>query len=161
MTRAARLREVETCYGTISIGGVAMDGLAWAIQDYSDLYGTPDQRGADVLIPGDEGLDPKLRRVTASRYSFPLMVVGRNDRFGALYGDPYAGLQANIAYLNANVLLPTGTGDGTRSLVWTTPSGATKTTDVHVLPFKPRTRPGAVIMGSLELSVPHPEDLTL
>jgi hypothetical protein len=61
-----------------------------------------------------------------------MLILGSADRLGAAVADCYEGLQANIDYLRANVVAPTGTTDGTRSVVLTMPDGTTRTEPAHV-----------------------------
>lgn len=148
--------QCTSCYGTLTISTVLLSGSAWCLPDLSSLWATPDVRGDDRLIPGVTGVKAYPRRLTASRYSLPMIVAGKYTRTGALNSNWQAGLEANLAYLMANVLLPTGTGDGTRTCVWTLPSGATVTAAVHVYGFvSPQLFPGSLLRGTLELSAPH------
>lgn len=157
MTRVADyLLASSNCYGSITIDGVAMNCPAWTLPDLSALWGTEDVRGADRLIPGTAGVKPYQRRATVTHYSLPFLVTGQVTVSGGVNADPYQGLQTNMAYLQSNVLQPTGTGDGTRTLVWTLPSGATVTSHVHVLGLaNPQLQPLALLRATLEISSPH------
>lgn len=149
---AAPAIDYDTCHGTLTIDGVEMvENPAWSMLDLSALLWSPEQRGTDLPLPRGTIL-PRPRRLDTTVLPFPFVVVGSVDLDGDAYADPYVGLQTNLAYLMSNVLEPTLVGDGTRTAVWTTPSGATVTAEVHVRPWRPRARPGAVLVGVLELS---------
>lgn len=151
------LYELVQCddrYGWIELDGVSMSTPAWCTHDLSALWGTPDLRGDDRLLPGVVGVIAYRRRATVTRLSLPFLVVGQYDRDGVEYPDPFIGLQTNLAYLMANVLLPTNTGDGTREMVWYLPDGGDVTVDVHVLGYRPGLTLEGVARGTLELSVP-------
>lgn len=143
--------------GSITIGGVSMHGPAWNVPSLFDLLATPDQRGADRLLPHAVGVIPYRRRATVTRRSLPFLVNGYWNRIGEQNDDPAAGLADNVAYLNEFVLLPTNVGDGTRPLVWTAANGTAVTVDVHVLPIPtPEGLAGsASFRTTLELSVPN------
>ncbi len=143
-----------SCLGTLSIAGVAMQCPAWYVE-LSPLWRTPEVRGADRILPGVSGVRPYRRRVTVSRYSLPMVITGQYDRFGAVTADAEDGLAANLAYLMGAVLLPTNTGDGTRSAVFVPPGRSAVTADVHVLGISdPGFTVGALLRTTLELSVP-------
>lgn len=155
MTVPAYTLDTTSCDGTLAIDGHALSTPAWHTPDLSDLYGTPTLRGTDRVLPGVTGVRAYRRRATVTLRSLPFLVTGQVDRFGTPYPDPDAGLQTNIAYLNANVLLPTNVGDGTRSFVWTLVDASTVAVSVHVLGLGPRRRlPGALLKTTLELSFP-------
>lgn len=155
MTVPAYTLDYTSCDGTLAIDGHELSTPAWHTPDLSDLYGTPAVRGSDRVLPGVVGVRAYRRRATVTLRSLPFLVTGQVDRFGTPYADPDDGLQTNLAYLLANVLLPTNTGDGTRSLVWTLVDASTITADVHVLGLGSRRRlPGALLKTTIELSDP-------
>lgn len=154
----ATIDQFDPCYGSITIDGVDMHRLGWTIPTLEELWGTPDQRGSDRLIPHVVGVKPYKRRNSVTRFSLPLHIVGshdENDAPASSLAQAYVFFESNMTYLQTNVLLPTNLGDGTRSLAWTLPSGRVITVDVHVLPFSPALLPGAQARGTLELSVPN------
>ena len=104
------------------------------------------------MIPGAAGTLPFRRRATETRLSLPFVVTGRVDVDGNENADPFAGLEVNLAFLYAYVILPTNTGDGTRELVWHRPSGSSTTGDVHVIGYRPGLKAGGIAVGTLELS---------
>lgn len=152
-----------TCYGTLTIDGVAMIGPAWYV-DLAPLWGTPALFGSDKPLP-DAEVVPYPRKATTTRYALPLWVNGHWDRLGvevAPAGNVYAQLEANVGYLNANVLVSPTAGAGLRTVTWTKPSGAVVTVQAHVLGNpNPTLRPGPVLSGSVELSVPQGDLLLL
>lgn len=143
----------EACYGTLTIDGVALMCPGWTILTLGGFYGTPAELGTDRVIPGVDGVIPYKRRATVTRHSLPMVVVGQHNRLGVEYPEPYVGMETNLAYLLANVALPTGVGDGTRTAVWTRPSGATITAAVHVLGLaQPVLSRAGNMLTSLEIS---------
>lgn len=141
-------------YGSLAIDSVSLHTPAWCVMDLSDLWGTPNYRGADVLIPHQAGQKPYIRRKDTTQYSLPMIVTGYCDQFGAVNANYDIGLQENVEYLMTYVALPTNTGDGTRTAVWTLPSGSTVTAQIHVLGLRGQLLPGALYRPTLEISVP-------
>lgn len=149
------LRVVDTCQGSVTIDGLLMHRLAWELYDLSELHGTPTQRGGNRIVPGNPGTVAYPPRLTQSRYSLPLLVCGDwnlNDDY-VTPDDRWEQLEINMDYLLTGVMLPTGSGGGTQTLIWTRPSGATTTSQVQVLPSQPPTGLGeaAVYLTTLEL----------
>lgn len=147
-------RLVETCMGSVAIDGVDMHRLAWEIFDLTSLFGEPEQRGENRMIPGVAGRIPYAPRADETRLSLPYVVTGHWTP-GDDWVDPtniYQQLQANVAFLLGGVLEPTGSGDGTRDFAWTTPSGAVITAEVQILKSRPPIHLGvATQLRSLEI----------
>lgn len=145
----------STCYGTLSLNGIAMQRAAWWV-DLTPLYRGPDVRGSDRLLPGVTGVKAYPRRRTVTRHSLRLLISGQYDAAGAATAlDPEEQLEAHVAWLNANLLHLTDVGDGTVPAVWTKLSGATITADVHVMPLpEPTFLPGALLRTTIELEDP-------
>lgn len=122
----------NTAAGDLTIGGVAMFNQAWKVLNLIELWMPADQRGSDRLIPGSAGVLAQQRRNTVTRRTLQMLISGEITYAGSTSGDAYERLQINIDYLLANVVAPTGTGDGTRSAVLTMPDGTTRTEPVHV-----------------------------
>lgn len=141
-------------YGWLALDGHSLNCAAWCAYDLSALWGTPELRGANILLPGVTGVIARRRRATETRLSLPFGVTGQVDANGTPYTDIYAGLEANLEFLYAYVILPTNVGDGTRELVWHRPSGTTTTVDAHVLGYRPALKPGGLAIGTLELAIP-------
>lgn len=150
-------RRVETCQGAVAIDGIDMHRLAFELFDLSPLFGQPALRGRNRLMPGTPGTIAYAPRVTETRFSLPLLVCGHwnlNDDWVAP-DDIWEELATNVDWLNANVLLPTGVGSGTRTAVWTKPGGGTVTSEVQVLQSQPPVNLGhAVLITTLEILAP-------
>lgn len=145
---------VDTSYGSLAIDGISLFRPAWTITSLASLYDDPAQRGGDRLLPGVIGVKAYRRRVTVTRRSLPFQVTGYVDAADVIVADPFAQLRLNLAYLRANVTLPTNVGEGTRTAVLTLPDGTTVTKDLHVLGIHGDLLPGALWVGLLELSDP-------
>lgn len=141
-------------YGTLTIDNVSLHTFAWNAPDLSELWWTPEVRGANTLRPHQKGRKAKIRRADETRYSLPMVVTGYCDRLGNVYDDYAEGLELNVEYLLTYVALPTNVGDGTREAIWTLPSGRTVTADVQVEGLRGALRPGAIYTPTLELVVP-------
>lgn len=146
------------CYGTLSVNAVAMQRAPWHVK-LTNLFRTPDQRGANRILPGVTGVRKYRKRSTETRYSLPFLITGQYDLANQrVVGDEdewAAQLVENMAYLNANVLLPTNTGDGTVLAVWTPPGHAAVNAYVHVLTLpEPEGLPRVFLRTTLELEVP-------
>lgn len=113
-----------------------------------------DQRGSDIIIPGSAGTLPQKRRRTVTLRAIPIQITGEKDQNDADNADPLAGLEANIDYLMAQWVAPTGATDGTRTLVWHRRNGTTKTAKVHVLGMPLTDEGGYMVSGVLKLSFP-------
>lgn len=158
---------VEQCDGELTIDGVLMHTPAWNVLRVLALWMPGDQRGSDRLLPLTPGVIPYQRRLTVTRHSLPMAIHGEVDQAGVPYPNVWAGLEANIDYLKANVVAPTGTGDGTRPASLLMPSGATRTADIHVLDLVPGRvvagtnmvtgDEGVGMLATLEISIPAGE----
>lgn len=146
----------NTAAGGLTIGGVDMMGPAWQVRNLIELWLPSQQRGRDKVIPGVAGRRPYRRFDDATVRTLSLKITGDVDRTGAAQSNTFLGLQTNIDYLITNVVAPTGSGDGTRSLVLTMPSGATRTESVHVTgmevgDYDERAR---WVLATIDLSIP-------
>jgi len=147
---AAEPLNCDDCYGSWTIDNVPMMGPGWCITDLSEPWGGPEVRqDRGIVIPGAEGRDTYAPILDETVYRLPMLVGGASDQDGNLYDNPAAGLELNRAYLDTYVVLPTNTGDGTRTLVWTLPSGNTVTTPITVLSLRGVLLPGALFRGTL------------
>jgi hypothetical protein len=146
----------NTAAGDLTIGGIAMNCPAWKVLNLYELWQPADQRGSDRVIPGSNGVLPLKRRDTVTQRSLQMLVSGTHDRTGAAVADRFEALQANVDYLIANVVVPTGATDGTRSAVLTMPDGTTRTEPVHVtgLELGDLSLDGAWTKAVLTLSIP-------
>jgi hypothetical protein len=146
----------NTLAGDLTIGGVAMNCAGWKVQNLAELWLPAQQRGTDVIRPGVSGVKARLRRDTVTVRTLRLLIVGSSSRTGTPVTDLFEGLQANIDYLRANVVAPTGTTDGTRSVVLTMPDGTTRTEPAHVQQMEVGriVENGAWALATIELSIP-------
>lgn len=146
----------NTAAGDLTIGGVAMNGPAWKVLNLYELWQPANVRGSDRIIPGTTGVIAYPRRATVTVRSLQMLISGTHDRTGSAAADRYEGLQVNVDYLIANVVAPTGAGDGTRSAVLTMPDGTTRTEPVHVLGLElgDLSLDGSWAKAVIELSIP-------
>lgn len=145
---------VVTLTNYLEISSVPLATPAWVITDMSDAERSADQRGDDILVPHAAGVSPRQRRKTVTLRAFPITIFGGADHEGVAHSSEQAGVVANLDYLLANVVDPTGSGDGTRPAIWHRLDGSEKVADVHVLALDifhvaPTTR-----RGVLKLSFP-------
>lgn len=152
------------CEGALTIGGISMNRLAWAV--LADDRGSNgllqavtliEVRGEDRILPGAVGVIPYQRRLTSVRMDFRIIVIGELNSAGAANADHTAGLIANLKYLYANVVAPTGTGDGTRPAVLTLPGQAAVAANIHVVGLdvqEYQLGTEAVWIGTLQTSIP-------
>jgi hypothetical protein len=146
----------NTAAGDLTIGGIAMNGPAWKVLNLYELWQPANVRGSDRIIPGSAGVVAYQRRATVTVRSLQMLISGTHDRTGAAAADKFEGLQVNVDYLLANVVVPTGATDGTRSAVLTMPDGTTRTEPVHVLGLElgDLSLDGGWTKAVLELSIP-------
>ena len=146
----------STAAGALTIGGVAMFCPAWKVINLQDLWAAAEQRGRDVVIPGTSGVRPRRRRDTVTERTLRMLIVGDVDRTGSPQSNKLTGLYTNVEYLRANVVAPTGSGNGTRSAVLTIPSGSTLTEDVHVtgMTLGDVREDGGWVFATIDLSIP-------
>ena len=146
----------NTLAGDLTIGGVAMNCPGWKVQNLAELWLPANQRGTDVIRPGVSGVKARLRRDTVTVRTLRLLIVGSSSRTGTPVTDLFEGLQANMDYIRTNVVAPTGTTDGTRSVVLTMPDGTTRTEPAHVQQMEVGriVENGAWALATIELSIP-------
>lgn len=138
----------------LEIDGVPLPSDAWDVLSLLPLWHGPQVRGSDRLIPGAAGVKAYRRRATVTVRTLELVIYGHVDEDGNPNVDVRAGLEANVAYLRANVADPTNVGDGTRTAVLHLPSGATRTADVHVVGFDLGEFGPTSVRATLDLSIP-------
>lgn len=108
-------------------GGLVKLWTDFAVRGQNRVLPTPAPSATGVVIPYE-------RRITETRVDFNLVVTGDVDgQTGATPADAIQGLEANLAYLTANVIDPPATATGTRAAVLTMPSGATRAADIQSL----------------------------
>lgn len=138
----------------VAIDGIVLPraGYGW-IENINELWRGPDVRGANDIVPGTAGTNPNPRRATESRRQLYVILVGDQTYAGSANANTRTGLEVNLYHFRANVVDPTGTGDGTRTAVLTLPSGATKTGLVHVEEFTYRSAGPSTLRGVLTLNL--------
>lgn len=139
------------------IGSVPLTTTGWRQENVSELWKPADQRGEDVLIPGADGVLPQLRRKTVTRRSLFVTVFGDYSGNNVVAADPRAQVRANLADLKANVVDPTGTGDGTRAVTLHLIGGGTLTGFVHVLGMDWAKVSPTVMRAAITVSLPFGE----
>jgi hypothetical protein len=118
--------------GVLTIDGVAMQRLAWAVLDVTPLWLGPDQRGQDLEIPGRPGALPNPRRAATTSRTLRMVIDGQYDPAGVWQSNPRQQLRRNISYLREHVSDPTYIGDGRRTITLVTPDGVTYQGHVHI-----------------------------
>lgn len=141
--------------GSLEINGISMHTSAWTVVDVTVLWMGADIRGADRILPTTPGVIPYRRRMTVTRHSLPMVIVGHVDQAGLPYADPWEGLETNIDYLRAWIVDPTNSGDGTLPASLTMPSGAVRTADIHVLGLNLGIVSRARMRATLDISIPE------
>lgn len=157
MTCTGRINVAATqIFGSLTIGGVLMHRLAFAVTDVTDLWLGPDVRGEDLMIPGRPGRIAFPRRADVTERQLPMVIDGRFDVSGNEFaGNEFEGLLQNIEYLRANVVDPTGVGDGTRAISLTRPGGGSPLTGTaHILNLENGGKKGSLWAAMLTLSFP-------
>jgi hypothetical protein len=142
---------------TLTIGGIDMNGSAWKVLNLHVLKQPPPQRGSDRLIPGSSGVLAYRRRTTVAVHSLQMLISGTHDRNGSANNNKVQQLFTNVDYLDAFVVQPTGTGDGTRAAVLTTSGQLVPlTADIHVLgmEFGEISADASWMKAVLEISIP-------
>lgn len=119
----------------LEIDGTPLATPAWFVENLPELRSGAQTRGTDRLIPGAAGALPKPRRVAPTPAELHLVIFGTVDVEGGAYSDYRAGLDANIDYLQANVVDPPATTTGVRPATLHLADGTTRTADVQVEKF--------------------------
>ncbi len=138
--------------GTIE---TAMRGPAWWLLDLSQLWGFPDLRGSNVIIPGADGRRALRQRPDQSTYVLPLQMSGTITASGAataVPADPLQGFCDNLDYLFANVGKP-GTSP-TRIVRRVAPNGSTVDTAAQIFLSLERQK-GTEAWLRLALTIPR------
>lgn len=130
---------------------------AWVIGNLGPLWVPGNVRGSDVLMPGAVGVRPFRRRQTVTTHSLPIAVSGDYDYLEQddCPDDRWVALEHNLEYLAENLIASPGTRAGTRDSILTMPSGAERTASIHYLRITPATIQQAVLVGTLDISIPE------
>jgi len=116
--------------GQLTIDGIEMCRAAWCVLDLSSLWGFPDFRGQNLVIPQAAGRRAYRRYIEETTYQLRMQITGAVDETDTPHVDPVMGLALNLEYLWDNVVTP-DTG-ATRAAVLTMPDGSTRTADVQI-----------------------------
>lgn len=150
----AAILQCPTCDGTVTIAGHSMHRKAFCLYDLSSLFNGTERRGSNRIRPGYAGAKAYRRRRDATQHSLPIHVSGAYDVNNAVAAVSFdRTLEENLTWLQANLVEDPG-GNGTRTLVWTLPSGRTITAAVQVLRLRGQRRPGRLFTGVLDIEDP-------
>ena len=118
--------------GDLSIDGFPMFTPAWRCENLWELWEPPEQRGTNVIRPGVDGSYAVKRRVAETSRDLLMFISGGCDYLGVPAANPMIGMKANLRRFEDNLIAPTGTGQGTRTLLLTEPDGSVRTAEVQV-----------------------------
>lgn len=140
------------CNGELEINGISMHTPAWCVTDCIELWLPNAVRGQNVIIPGASGRRAYQMRRDESNYSLPMVITGYVDDLGDRYPDPWDGLQANIAFLYANIV--DAAIAATLPATLTMPDLSVRTANVQVRGLNLGNNPAPLRRATLELVVP-------
>lgn len=130
--------------------------LAWCLLDISPLWEEPNQRGANVVLPGVAGRAENPRRPDETDYALRFAVSGVVDTSGNPVTDENKQLRLNLAYIRANMLNPVAPLTS-RAAQLISPDGMTTLTGNVQFGQQPLVRgyrESGVWIGTLHLVVP-------
>jgi|ERR1044071_3229578 hypothetical protein len=119
----------------------------------SDLYGGPEVRGDDLLIPYLAGLKPVGRIAGALHAVIPMIVLGGFAPDGSVNSDERTGLASNIDILTA-LCLPPALPAATKPFVFHRVDGDRHADCEVVGPFAPQDVDSGVATGIIEIVIP-------
>lgn len=129
---------------------------AWLIEDLSPLWQGADKRGgAGIVIPGANGRRAVPAWEDETDFVLPFTILSSHDADG----DPRVlsareTLEANVAYLQAELEVPPDTVDGTRAATLHLPSGATRSGPVIVKKIAFAGLGPSAVRGSITITIP-------
>jgi len=137
---------------------LVLDGLplatpAWYTTEMSDLIGTAEVRGSDILVPFADGVRPQPRRPTVSQATVSLAVVGDTNPDGSAHASVRDGLRANCKAL-AWLASRNGVDAAGTRLAELHLDGETRVGRVHILRLRFARESAGYATGQLELSIP-------
>lgn len=147
--------DAATRDGTLTIDGVAMQRLAFAVLDLWPLLDGPDQRGDDTRIPGRPGVLSNPRRADATTRSLRMVIDGTYDLNGVLAADARTQVLETVLFLRQNVSDPTYTDDGTRTATIVLRNGTTLQGPVTVGPLRIGDQSGPIARATLQITMPE------
>ena len=131
--------------GGLAIAGFDLETECSTVLDpYTPLW-TPGQfiESDPVHISGRAGAIVWAPELGPREWQFSFVIVGEKDPSGDVFDDPWVGLESNINWLTAVMLMPIATNRGLRPSVLTMPSGEERYADILVRP----PLPGVVSVG--------------
>ena len=140
--------------GYLTIDGVVMARRAFAVLDAWRLAEDADERGGDLEIPGRPWPLPGPRNGTTTVKTLRMVVDPRFTTGGAASLHPASNWYSIAGYLSTYVSATTFTGDGTRSVQLTMPSGLTRSARAHCS-IRYGERVGVIVRATLTLSFPE------
>lgn len=138
-------------------GTFTMHRQAWCLTDLSSLWEEPNQRGANIVIPGAPGRATLPRRPDETDYALPFIISGVVDEADALASDENEQLRLNMEFLRTGVLSPPAPPASTTPATLVSPDGGTMlTADVQFgsPPLVRRYKNSGLWIGTLHLVVP-------
>lgn len=139
----------------LELNSVPLACPAWEVPDLSPLLDSGTLRGADVIIPGVEGVVPNRRRRTVHVVTLPFDVMGDVDVDGNPTADPLTGTVEHLDYLGGQLGFASGVDDGTVPAVFHRGDLTSLTADVHFLGFKGSQKQGEfLVRTTFDLSIP-------
>ncbi len=154
MTWGSGLIAEAACHGTVTIDDESMNREAWAFLNNYVLWQGADQAGEDWTVPGRHGALANPRWRQPATRSMELLIIGDVDPDGDPNDDRIVGLEENVAWLQEWVEHTVASLEGTRTLVLTLPSGATRTGEVHVGPMQLGSVISGAFTATLEVQIP-------
>lgn len=94
---------IPTRYLEIGSVPLSIEG-AWRILDYTPLLQGRPKRGDDRIVPGAAGRTGYDREYDEVTHRLRMDIFGWNDETGAAHPNKITGLEANVDYLNDNVV---------------------------------------------------------
>lgn len=140
----------------LEISSIPLRTPAWKVRNLYVLMTGADVRGsAGRILPGVSGEKSFRQRVTASTRTLELVIMGSHDQYGTPYADAHVGLEANLAYLRANLLADVTASPWTRAAVLHLAGGGTLSAAVKVIgPLQPGVTYRGSMLATLDLRIP-------
>lgn len=140
--------------GYLTIDGVVMARRAFAVLDAWRLAEDADERGGDLEIPGRPWPLPGPRNGTTTVKTLRMVVDPRFTVDGSPSLDPAGNWWEVTQFLSTYVSATTWTGDGTRGVTVSLPSGAMRSARAHCS-IRYGERAGQLVRAALTLSFPE------
>lgn len=139
----------------VELGGVPLATPAWEVTDLAPLWDTGEVRGDDRVVPYRRGVLPYRRSWGARIVELPLVIFGDASPEGVAAPPGRGQLWANRNLLVQAIRpLRIGTPDGTRTLTYHAPDGATYTSPASVIGnLRPQPKGPSAFAATLRLSL--------